>query len=60
MQARAEEGEARQIVENTGGLEGDTIGGVDRKKAHRQRIWVKGSNGFMKDLFERVMPKHLA
>lgn len=40
--------------------EGDIIGGVDRKKnTERERIWVKGSRRFLKDLFESAMPKHL-
>lgn len=48
MQARAEEGEVTQIVENTGGLEGDTIGGVDRKKHTDRGYGWKGQMGLWK------------
>lgn len=36
MQSWAKEGQAREIVENTEGEEGSTIGGVERKK-HTER-----------------------
>lgn len=45
------------------GEEGTLSAGAKKKnknkKTERERIWVKGSNGFLKDLFESVMPKHL-
>lgn len=46
-------------MEITEGEKGETIGGGQKEKKNRERTGVKGSNSFLKDLFESVIPKHL-